>query len=424
MDAFERRPRKLERTIQMVVFDVEGIILPTQRYLLQEVTLLNNRKKLAVLFNGLLYQIGIRHLRKTLELIYRNFEGIPFEDFARIFEKIQLIPGTDEVFSELRKRNVSIALISSGIPEQFVQKLAKKLGVDYAIGPKLEVENGKLTGKIFGDIIDTYGKRMALTGILEKASIPPSACAVIADDRNNIPMFEPGILRIGFNPDFALTAKSDFVVRGDLKEVLGILFKESRLNMPTTRRGMGYIRETIHIGSVLVPFICQFLGFNRFILSTIILLTAVGYFLGEATRFLGHSLPPFTTLTRLAATGSERWDFATSPLYFAAGVILCLTFFPTPSGYVGITVVTAGDAVAKIIGRRWGRNLIPFNKPKTVEGTLVGLAVSALIASLYVNPIKALLAASLGMFVETIPTPVNDNLLIPLVASFSVLIPL
>lgn len=424
MDVFKRRSLKLERTIQMVVFDVEGVILPTQRYLLQETTLLNHRRKLSVLFNGLLYQVGIRHLKQTLERIYRNFKGISFDDFTQVFDRIPLIPGTDEVFSELRKRNVSIALISSGIPEQFVKKLAKKLGADYAVGPKLEVENGKLTGKIFGDIIDTHGKRMALTGILEEASIPPSACAVIADDRNNLPMFEPGILRIGFNPDFALTAKSDYVIRSDLKEVLRILFKESRPNIATTRRGTEYLREAIHIGSVLVPFICQFLGFNRFILSTIVLFTAGGYFLGEVIRFQGHSLPPFTTLTRLAATGSERWDFATAPLYFAAGVILCLAFFPPPSGYVGITVITVGDVVTKMIGKRFGRNVIPFNKPKTVEGTLAGIAVSALIACLYVSPIKALLAASLGMFVEAIPTPVDDNLLIPLVASLSSLIPL
>lgn len=403
----------------MVAFDVEGVVLPTQRYLLEEITLLNNLGRLEVLFNGFLYQVGISHLKQSLERIYSNFKGISFEEFGKIFDRIQLIPETQEVFNELKKRGLSIALISSGIPEQFVQKLAQKLGADYAVGPIIEIEDGKLTGKIFGEIIDAYGKRQALTNILEEASIPSSACAVVADDRNNILMFEAGALKIGFNPDFALTTKSDYVIRSSLKEILPLIFDEPETNISNPRKGTDYLRETIHIGSFLIPILCQFFGVNRFILSIIIIFTATGYVLGEVARFQGHNLPPFTNLTKLAVTGSEQWDLALAPLYLAVGVTLCLIIFPQPPGYVGITVVTLGDGVAKIFGRRWGRIVIPFNKPKTVEGTLAGVVASALITSLYISPLKALVVTSIGMLTELIPTPINDNLLIPFVASAS-----
>jgi len=408
----------------MVVFDVEGVILPKQRYLLEEMTLLSRRDQASVLFNGLLYEIGIRPLKPTLERIYRHFRGVAFDDLAETFERIPLVPGTSEVIGRLKKEGFLIALISSGISEPFVQKLAKRLDADYAVGPILEVEEGKLTGRIFGEIIGPNGKEAALARILKEASVSPSACAVVADDRNNLPMFRLGGLKVGFNPDFALTHHSDHVVRGDLTEVLPILLGTPQPPTLKPIQDQPDIRETIHIGSFTISLICQFLGFNRFLLSTLILLVAVGYVLGELARLRGRSLPPFTTVTKLAATGPERWDYATAPLFLAMGVILSLVVFPPPSGYVGITVVTLGDGVAKIVGRGWGRIVIPFNKPKKVEGTLAGLAVSALVASLYVSPGRALLAASAGMLVEALPLPVNDNLLVSVIASLAALSPL
>jgi dolichol kinase len=162
---------------------------------------------------------------------------------------------------------------------------------------------------------------------------------------------------------------------------------------------------------------------NRFFLAALIVLVSIGYGLGEVARFRGRNFPPFTTLTRYAATTAERWDIATAPLYLAAGVVISLVVFPPPSGYVGITVVALGDGAAKIVGRRWGRTTIPFSKPKKLEGSIAGVAVSALAASLYASPSKALLAAIVGMTIEALPLPINDNLLIPLAASLVALLP-
>ena len=186
-------------------------------------TLLSPWSQISVLFDGLLYEMGIRPLKPTLERIYRHFRGVAFDALAEAFERIPLVPGTSAVIGRLKKEGFLIALISSGISEPFVQKLARKLDADYAVGPRLEVEEGKLTGRISGEIIGPNGKEAALTRVLKEASVFPSACAVVADDRNNLPMFRLGGLKVGFNPDFALTRHSDQVVRGDLTDVLPIL---------------------------------------------------------------------------------------------------------------------------------------------------------------------------------------------------------
>jgi len=424
MDTTEKGFPNGKKGLRMVVFDVEGVILPRPRYLLEEIKLLSLWDQVEVLLDALLYEAGMKPLKPTLERIYRHFRGVAFDDFQASFEKVSLVPGVSEVIGRLRREGLLIALISSGIPDPFVQRLAGKLGADYAVGPKFEVEEGRLTGRVSGDIIESDGKKAALTHVLKEASIAPSDCAVVADDKNNLPMFRLGVLRVGFNPDFALAAQSDHVVKGDLNDILPILLSDLQQRSSDLRQDPLYVREAIHIGSFLLPMMCQFLGFDRFLLSALILLTTLGYILGEVARFQEHSLPPFTTVTKWAATGSERWDFATAPLFLAIGFTLSLLVFPPPSGYVGATVVTLGDGVAKIVGKNWGRVIIPFNKPKKVEGTLAGLAVSALAASLYTSPIRALLAASAGMLSEALPMPVNDDLLIPVVASLAALAPL
>jgi phosphoserine phosphatase/dolichol kinase len=421
-DATPTEPPSQVQNIHLVVFDVEGIILPKERYLLVEIAPLPIVAQLAILFHAFLYGFGIRALKPTLQHIYQHFRGMPLEKFTGTFDEISIIPHAQEVIQVLKEQSYKIALISSGIPQPLLQRLADRLKADYAIGPTLEVQDDRLTGRIIGNLIEPQGKRAALDFVLEQEGVPPSEIAVVADDRNNLAMYDPAALKIGFNPDFILATKSDYVVKGDLTEILPLLAKD---HQPSTnaRHEDTRLRETIHMGSAAIAFVCQFMNLSRFFLAVLIVLVSLGYGLGEVARFRGRSFPPFTTLTRHAATTVERWDIATAPLYLAAGVVISLVLFPPPSGYVGITVVALGDGVAKIVGRRWGRTTIPFNKPKKLEGSMAAVAVSALAASLYTSPSKALMAAIIGMTIEAIPLPISDNLLIPLAASLVALLP-
>ena len=65
---------------------------------------------------------------------------------------------------------------------------------------------------------------------------------------------------------------------------------------------------------------------------------------------------------------------------------------------------------------KFGRTPLPFNKGKNIEGTLFGFIFAFLGAMIFVNPIEALIAAMVGMTVEGLPSPINDNLTIPIVS--------
>ena len=398
----------------LVAFDVEGVLIPKNRYLVFEISQkLGFFGFLKILILGFLYETSLLSLESALKQIFSLLKGFSAEEILEIHKKIPLIPETEKVFEDLKKREYKIALISSGLPTQVVQDLAKKLNADYAVGLILEISDGKLTGAIEGEVIKQQGKYHVLKSILEKEKLTAEDCIVVADDRNNSSMFPLCKLRIGYNPDFVLTVKSDFVTRGALTEILPPITGE-KTEKPQSNLSNRGLRETIHTGSFLLTFISVYLTGN-ILLGSIILLLAAVYTISELARIRGINIPVLSAITWNAANKNELYEFAAAPIYFALGISFSLLFLPVPIGYVAITVLILGDGGAHILGIKYGKTPLPFNKGKNVEGTIFGFLFAFLGAMLFVSPLVALIAAGVGMLVEGIPSPINDNFTIPFV---------
>jgi HAD superfamily phosphoserine phosphatase-like hydrolase len=401
-------------TKRLVVFDVEGILIPKNRYILFEISRkVNLLGFILILTLGFLYEIGILHLESALRRIFSMLKGLEAEEFLELHKKIPLIPGTEKVFKRLNKNGYRIALISSGIPTQVVDDLAKRLHANYAYGLELEIVDKRLTGAIGGDVIKKGGKAIVLQKILEKEDLTPQDCVMVADDRNNLPMFPLCKQRIGYNPDFVLTAKSDFVTRGSLTEILPpITGENAKLSQTAILKSRG-LREAIHIGSFLLTFVCIYLTGNNLLASLIILL-AILYTISELARVRGINIPILSAVTWSAANKIELYEFATAPILFALGIAISLLIFPEPIRYVAITTLTLGDGGAHIFGMKFGKIKLPFNKGKNLEGTIFGFLFAFLGAMIFVDPVRALIASTVAMLVEGIPSPINDNLTMPL----------
>jgi dolichol kinase len=238
---------------------------------------------------------------------------------------------------------------------------------------------------------------------------------MVADDRNNLPMFPLCKQRIGYNPDFVLTVKSDFVTRGSLKEILPPITGENPQLSQTVISKSRSLREAIHTGSFLSTFVCIYLTGN-ILLAYLIILLAVLYIMSELARVRGINIPILSTLTWSAANKTELSEFATAPIHFALGIAISLLIFPEPIRYVAITTLTLGDSGAHIFGMKFGKTKLPFNKGKNLEGTIFGFLFAFFGAMIFVDPVRALIAAAVGMLVEGIPNPINDNLTMPLVS--------
>ena len=398
--------------MKLIVFDVEGVIIPKARFLLFDVFgKLGTRNFAKAAVYGLLYWIGLISLKRASKKIFGLLKGFSHERLISLFHEVPLMPTVEGVFSELGKKGMKLALISSGIPTDGLKALAERLGADYFSGVEIGVKDGLLTGEIEGDVLEPGGKATALKKLVGESELH-RGCAVVADDRNNIPLFQLCDMKIGYNPDFSLSRRADFAVRGDLSEIVPILEGRYQPGGDRITRNV-LIREAIHIGGFLVPVICTLL-IAPIIMANLIFMVTMVYMASETLRMFGLKVPLIDLFTRTAAGRGEYHEFVTAPIFYAFGIILALLLFHKPAGYVAITVLTLGDGFASLAGRRFGRRKIGLNKNKSLEGSLA-FFISAFVGALvFTDPFRAVLAAAVGTIVEILPLPVNDNLTIPL----------
>jgi len=394
---------------KLIVFDVEGVLIPKNLLYFEVGRTLGFAALLKILFFGFLYQVGVMQLKRTLERIFRTMSGAKIDTLAQILDRLPLMPDAKEVFAFLNTQGSKTALISSGLPTFLVQKLANSLEANYAFGIEVAINGDGLTGEIGGDVIERNGKLAVLKKIVELEGITLDECAVIGDDRNNLSLFLQNVRKIGYNPDFIIRAKADFVVNGKLSNILPALnFKAKASHFPKSE----FLREFLHASGFFISLLSMVLG--QFLTAMFICSTLVVYVISEFERMRGKTFPLISQITRAAASQSELCGFTLAPVYFAFGILLTLLLFPYPANSAAIAIFALGDSSASIIGGIIPKKSLPLNRGKTFTGTLGGFLFSFLAGSVFVPPWLALIGAAIAMTIEYLPLPVTDNLLMPI----------
>jgi HAD superfamily phosphoserine phosphatase-like hydrolase len=395
---------------RLVVFDVEGVLIPKNRFIFEVGKSLGVSQLLKMLFIGFLYGAGAVTLKSALKRVFKIMQGVKIEKLMQIFDEIPSKPQLQSVFAQLETRNCKIALISSGLPTVIVKKLASTLGADYAFGIEVGVNDGALTGEIWGDAIEANGKFKVLSQILAAERLNLKDCVVVADDRNNKSIFLSEMQKIGYNPAFVLRVKADNVITGKMSGILPIIDgKPKQRSLPSKN---DLLREAIHASGFFVPVLACLIGVYPVVLM--ICVVSALYFLSELSRMNRKNLPVISAITRNAASHAELYEFAAAPLYFAMGILVTLLLFPAPVNGAAIATFTLGDSAASLFGGLISKKPLPFNKGKTFEGSLFGFFFAFLAGSVFVSPVLALIGAAVAMTIESLPLPVNDNILIPL----------
>lgn len=132
-------------------------------------------------------------LRKRVSLL----KGIDESALAEIAENLPLTQGVEKLMSNLQKVSFKTAILSGGFTF-FGNYLKEKLGFDYAYANELEIINGKLTGKVLGEIVDGKKKAELLKEIARKEQINLEQTIAVGDGANDLPMLKTAGLGIAF----------------------------------------------------------------------------------------------------------------------------------------------------------------------------------------------------------------------------------
>lgn len=158
-------------------------------------------------------------------------KGLDVSVMHEIAENLPITEGVDRLMRILKKVGFKIAILSGGFT-YFGNYLKQKYNIDYVYANELEVENGKLTGRYVGDIVDGKRKAELLRLIAQVENVDIRQTVAVGDGANDLPMISIAGLGIAFHakPKVKETAKQSISTIG-LDGILYFLgYKDSYLD--------------------------------------------------------------------------------------------------------------------------------------------------------------------------------------------------
>lgn len=141
---------------------------------------------------------GELDFRESLRRRVALLEGLPEGVMAEIAESLPLTEGAERVVSTLRRLGYKTGILSGGF-DYFGKRLQERLGINYVYANRLEVRDGRLTGRIEGEIVDGQRKAVLLKEIAESEGLLLEQTIAVGDGANDLPMLSVAGLGVAFH---------------------------------------------------------------------------------------------------------------------------------------------------------------------------------------------------------------------------------
>ena len=138
-------------------------------------------------------------------------EGLSESIFDEVIDELSFTPGAINVISELRNRGFRIGAVSGGFIN-ILSKFFADLNLDYLRANNLEVLDGKLTGKVHGEIVNRVVKREALFEFARNSKIDITQTIAVGDGANDLDMITSAGLGVSYRGKAILNEAADVVI--------------------------------------------------------------------------------------------------------------------------------------------------------------------------------------------------------------------
>lgn len=160
---------------------------------------------------------------ESLEKRCQLLKGFKSSEIDKVYSRIQITPGAEELIRLIKKLGYKVALLSGGFT-CIAERLKQRLGLDYCFANELEFKNGALTGNILGPVVDARRKAELLEVIAQQEGISRDQVIAIGDGANDLEMLERAGLGIAFNAKAVVKERADLSLsQSSLQPVLHIL---------------------------------------------------------------------------------------------------------------------------------------------------------------------------------------------------------
>lgn len=152
-----------------------------------------------------------------------TLKGLDAAALERVSARVELTRGAEALVAGIHAAGGAVAVVSGGFHE-LVDPLAAQLALDAHRANRLELADGRLTGRTTGAVIDAAAKRDALLEWAARFEVPLSRTIAVGDGANDLAMMQAAALSIAFDAKPVVRAAAHVSVpERDLSQVLRVI---------------------------------------------------------------------------------------------------------------------------------------------------------------------------------------------------------
>lgn len=147
-------------------------------------------------------------LRRRVALL----AGLGMDALDRVYaEKLRFSPGAEALVARAQGLGIKTLLVSGGFTF-FTERIQKRLGLDHTLSNVLEIEGGRLTGRVSGEIVDAAAKAKRFAELTHALGFSTEQTIAIGDGANDIPMLESAGTSIAYRAKPVVRAKATYAL--------------------------------------------------------------------------------------------------------------------------------------------------------------------------------------------------------------------
>lgn len=131
--------------------------------------------------------------------------GLPEATLEEAWQRVTYMPGAAGLAATMRAGGARCIIVSGGFT-WFTARVRAQLGFHEDHGNRLEIENGRLTGRALEPVRDKDDKLNVLVTSAGRLGIPLTATAAVGDGANDLPMLQAAGLGVAFHAKPAVRA--------------------------------------------------------------------------------------------------------------------------------------------------------------------------------------------------------------------------
>jgi phosphoserine phosphatase len=193
---------------RLVAFDMDSTLINIE--CVDEIAEVAGRKAEVAAITEAAMRGEITDYKDSLRRRVALLAGVPEAALHKVYSHhLQLNPGVERFVQTCKAAGLGTLLVSGGFTF-FSDRVRERLGLDFARSNVLEIEDGRLTGRMvdqsWGDIVDGAEKKRVVLEVCELMGLQPTQAIAIGDGANDLPMMGAAGLSIAFHPKPAVQA--------------------------------------------------------------------------------------------------------------------------------------------------------------------------------------------------------------------------